>query len=192
MTSLANELGVTPSAIYNHAASKQEILDRVRESVFAEIDSSAFDSQHWVKALEEWAQSYLSVVLKNRQLLQALASSPLAGPAKGWPMYERVTSALVKSGWPPAASLSLIEAIEAFIFGSTVKEAFHQSEIENDDVGAIAPTYWEALKARQDSEVSATRSELFRIGLGAILTWSAERAGINLDPGPLRAATSVR
>lgn len=183
MTSLATELGVTASALYNHADSKAEILDWIRESIFAEIDTSSFATKHWVKALEDWAHSYLNVVVDHRALLQILATTGSGGPAGALTMYEHVTQALIDGGWPVESVLTLIESLEAFIFGSTVKEHFHQADIEARGIESAAPTYLRALQSRANVDVAAEKDALFRIGFNAILTWSAGQLGVELDDG---------
>lgn len=181
MTSLATELGVTASALYNHADSKAEILDWIRQSIFAEIDTSSFGTKHWVKALEDWAHNYLNVVVEHRALLQILVTNGSGGPAQAWTMYEAVAQALIDGGWPVESVLTLIESLEAFIFGSTVKEHFHQSDIAAPGIDSAAPTYLRALQSRADISVAAEKDALFRIGFYAILTWSAGQLGVELD-----------
>ncbi|MDJ1371918.1 TetR/AcrR family transcriptional regulator [Gulosibacter molinativorax] len=181
MTSLAKELGVTPSALYNHASSKLEILAWVQESVFSEIDYSAVDSKPWAEALEDWAHSYLDVAVKHRKLLQALPPILPADRPGTWPMYERIVSALVEGGWPIESCVSVIEALEAYIYGCSVREPFHAVDIDNPELNDTAPTYRAALAAREDDGVAAEKDALFRIGFSSILTWSAEQLGVTLD-----------
>lgn len=180
MSSLANELKVTPSALYNHAESKLEILDWIKESIYAEIDISSFDTKHWVKGLEDWANSYLSAMLEHREMLQLVATHS-GGLTKSWQMYERVTRALVDGGWPIESSLALIEALESFIFGTAVRARFHHADADNQEVADAAPTYMEAIRARASIDEDAERSALFRIGFYSILSWSAEQLRVDLD-----------
>ncbi|KAB1640473.1 TetR family transcriptional regulator [Gulosibacter chungangensis] len=187
MASLASALGVTPSALYNHAESKFEILDWIRESIYDGIDVSAFDTKPLPEALEDWAVNYLEAVVTHRQLLQLLAISRTSGPEKSLEMYERVTTALTDNGWPLESCVLLIESIEAFIFGATVKEFFHQRNIEEHDISAIAPTYQDALERRAQVDCEAKKEEFFRVGVRAILTWNAEQLGVTIDSEPLRA-----
>lgn len=191
MTSLATALGVTPSALYNHAESKLEILDWIRESIYAGIDLTALDEKPLVEALEDWAVNYLSVVVSHRQLLQLLATSGSGGPATSLEMYERVTSALLRAGWPLESCVALIESLEAFIFGATVKEFFHQRNIDETDISALAPNYQTALMSRAEVDVEARKEALFRVGLRAILTWNAEQLGVELDSKLLRAERAL-
>ncbi|MGO1544123.1 MAG: TetR/AcrR family transcriptional regulator [Gulosibacter sp.] len=183
MTSLANELSVTPSALYNHADSKREILIWVEDEVIGEIDISAFETKTWVKGLEAWAQSYLKVLVTHRELILLLATQPANESPNAWRMYERVTTALVEGGWPIESTLSLIESLEAFIFGSALKEEVREGVLDKRDLLEIAPTYAASVDARGDIDAPLSSDALFRIGFYSILTWSAEQLGVDL-PSP--------
>lgn len=194
MTTLAKELGVTASALYNHAESKAEILDWLRQTIFAEIDLTSFDTKDWVTGLEDWAHSYRNVVREHRTLLQALASTPSAGPPTTWRMYERVTVALTANGWPLESCLPLIESIEAFIFGSVVKDNFHQHAADHTDAATHAPTFLAALNARPTTDTTLAKEAYFRTGFYSVLTWNAEQLGIDIsrETAPRSTASEVR
>ncbi|MEU4789389.1 TetR family transcriptional regulator [Micromonospora tulbaghiae] len=55
---LAAELGVRGPSLYNHFATKDEILDAVADSVTAQVDVSFFGRLDWREALRRWGHSY--------------------------------------------------------------------------------------------------------------------------------------
>src|SRR3954463_7855276 len=62
MRRLATELGVQGPSLYNHFATKAEILDAVADSLIEQVDLSAFGQLEWPEALRRWAKSYHSVL----------------------------------------------------------------------------------------------------------------------------------
>src|SRR5438309_8181043 len=54
---LAAELGVSGPSLYNHVATKDELIDAVVDSVVAGVDVSAFGGSDWRAALAAWARS---------------------------------------------------------------------------------------------------------------------------------------
>lgn len=61
MSGLARRLRVAPSALYNHAGSKQEVLGWVQDHVMTMVDVSAFSREAWDDAVRQWAWSYREV-----------------------------------------------------------------------------------------------------------------------------------
>src|SRR2546423_10804291 len=66
---LAKELGVRAPSLYNHFATKEEILDAVGDGIIARVDV-AMSGREWSVALPEWGRAYG----------RALAAHPKAGP----------------------------------------------------------------------------------------------------------------
>ena len=59
MRDIARELGVRPSALYNHVKGKEDVVDGIRELVSDRFDISGFGVLPWDRAVERWARSYL-------------------------------------------------------------------------------------------------------------------------------------
>src|SRR3954451_2258134 len=66
---LAEELGVRAPSLYNHFATKEEILDAVGDGIIARVDVT-MSGREWSVALTEWARAYRT----------ALAAHPNAVP----------------------------------------------------------------------------------------------------------------
>ncbi|SJM62925.1 TetR/AcrR family transcriptional regulator [Gulosibacter sp. 10] len=178
MTVLARKLSVTPSALYNHAASKHEILRWIEDAVMSEIDVDAFDSRPWPEALEEWARSYRDVLLANHELLVPVATTEVSHSPHSIAMYERVTRALGDAGWPVDECLPLIFSLESFIYGSALNAQAPEDVYDTGAFESAAPSFAAAVAA--GSHNAEAFEELFRIGLRAIIAWNADRAGVPL------------
>src|SRR4029453_4373263 len=78
---LAAELGVQGPSLYNHFATKAEILDAVADAVIAQVDISAFATHDWLEALRLWAHSYHAVLAAHPHIVPVLAHGPGRRPA---------------------------------------------------------------------------------------------------------------
>jgi AcrR family transcriptional regulator len=76
MRRLATELGVQGPSLYNHFATKAEILDAVADAVTEQVDVSAFGQQDWAEALRRWAKSYHAVLGAHPNVVPVLAHGP--------------------------------------------------------------------------------------------------------------------
>ncbi|WP_432570637.1 TetR/AcrR family transcriptional regulator [Kineococcus sp. SYSU DK005] len=120
MAALARELGVAPSALYNHVATKQDVLRRVQDHVNREVDCSAFGALPWDEALTAWARSYRDVYARHVPLVPVIAVTPVRGAPHTLAMYERVAAGLREGGWPAHLVLDAVVAVESFVLGSAL------------------------------------------------------------------------
>src|ERR1041384_4805762 len=91
---LATELSVQGPSLYNHFATKAEIVDAVADAVIAQVDVSAFGLHKWDEALRRWACSYRAVLVAHPNVVPVLAQGPGRRPG-GLAMAEAVYGALV-------------------------------------------------------------------------------------------------
>lgn len=120
MSALARRLRVAPSALYNHAGSKQEVLGWIQEHVMTMVDFSAFAEEPWDEALRSWAWSYREVFARHTPLIPVIAVLPVTDAEKTLRMYEEVTLGLTRAGWPPERVVPVIVALESFVYGSAL------------------------------------------------------------------------
>src|SRR3954471_16911085 len=78
---LATELGVQGPSLYNHFATKAEILDAVADAVIEQVDLSAFGRYEWHEALRLWAKSYHAALAAHPNVVPVLATGPGRRPA---------------------------------------------------------------------------------------------------------------
>ncbi|WP_185714920.1 TetR/AcrR family transcriptional regulator [Gulosibacter macacae] len=187
MTRLAHKLSVTPSALYNHATSKQEILRWIEDAVMGEIDCSAFGTTDWRTALKAWALSYRDVMAAHSELIAAIATIEVTDSPRTVAMYESVTKGLVDGGWPIRSCLPLIIALESFIYGAAFNEHAPDDIFDAGSLADEAPTFVATVEAQRGRDLRAINDELFEIGFDAIVDHTAKRVGV---PNPAAAATA--
>ena len=116
---LATELGVQGPSLYNHFATKAEILDAVADAVIARVDLSAFTDHDWLQALRLWAHSYHAVLSAHPNIVPVLAHGPGRRPA-ALAMADVVYGALVDAGWSPARATHIGALMRYLVTGSAL------------------------------------------------------------------------
>ena len=116
---LATELGVAGPSLYNHFATKAEILDAVADAVIARVDVSSFRTREWVEALRQWAHSYHSVLTAHPNIVPVLAHGPGRRPA-ALAMADAVYGALIDAGWSPARATHIGALMRYLVTGSAL------------------------------------------------------------------------
>jgi AcrR family transcriptional regulator len=116
---LATELGVRGPSLYNHFATKAEILDAVADAVVAEVDVSAFGVHDWREALRIWARSYHTVLSAHPNIVPVLAHGPGRRPA-ALAMADTVYGALIDAGWSPARATHIGALMRYLVTGSAL------------------------------------------------------------------------
>jgi AcrR family transcriptional regulator len=116
---LAAELGVRGPSLYNHFATKAEILDAVADAVVARVDTSAFGTHDWREALKLWAYSYHAVLCAHPNIVPVIAHGPGRRPA-ALAMADTVYGALVGAGWPEARATHIGALMRYLVTGSAL------------------------------------------------------------------------
>ncbi len=116
---LAAELGVQGPSLYNHFATKDDILDAVADSITAEVDISHFGRMPWPEALRRWAYHYRSALAAHSNIVPFLAQGPRRRPA-ALAMADVVYGSLIAAGWPPATATYVAASMRSFIVGSAL------------------------------------------------------------------------
>ena len=116
---LATELGVAGPSLYNHFATKADILDAVADAVVARVDASYFGSHDWREALRLWAYSYHSELAAHPNIVPVLAHGPGRRPA-ALAMADAVYGGLIAAGWPPARATHIGALMRYLVTGSAL------------------------------------------------------------------------
>jgi TetR/AcrR family tetracycline transcriptional repressor len=103
---LANELGVTPMALYWHFHSKDELLDGMAARLFEEIDLSVDASARWHEQLRALLGSMLSV-LRAHPSTAILLSTRTASSEGSLRATEVVLDILGRGGFSPAEATQI-------------------------------------------------------------------------------------
>lgn len=182
---VAARLGVKAPSLYNHVASKAVIVEGVRDLIVAEMDYSSFETERWDVALEAWARSYRAAFTAHPNTVTLLYTTPVNADAT-YAMYEAVTSALARGGWPVEMAVPILATVEYLIAGSVLDRVAAGTMFGYaEDRGALSVAA--SLKAsRSQVELS---DEIFELGLESLLDGLRRRhRALRVTPSKRRAA----
>ncbi|GAA5226611.1 TetR/AcrR family transcriptional regulator [Paeniglutamicibacter antarcticus] len=168
MSGLAKALGVSPSALYNHVGSKQEIMQLIQEIVMDNVDSSVFESFPLTEALLRWAETYRDVLAGHAPLIPLIAVLPVTGSPRTLDMYEKVATGFTKAGWHQADIVPAIVAVESFIFGSALDATAPLDIFNPGKKAGQLPNFEDALDAQRATGRNSADAA-FHTGLRAIV-----------------------
>ncbi|GAA3203001.1 TetR/AcrR family transcriptional regulator [Actinocorallia longicatena] len=172
---LATELGVSGPSLYNHVATKEELLDAVVDAVMGEVDLSMFASPctDWRAALEGWARSYRAALAGHPNVVPVLARGPGRRP-NALRLADAVFGGLVEAGWPRREATSVGALMRWFITGSALGSFAAgfpaDSALYDGDYPHLAPQAHLLAERRQRIDTTA-----FETGLEALLDGLALR-----------------
>lgn len=122
---LATELGVSGPALYNHFATKDELIDAVVDQVLGEVDIAVLADPAiaaegaWQRPLATWARAYRAALAGHPHVVPALAAGPGRRP-NALRMADAVFGALVEAGWPRAQATRVGVLMRYFVTGSAL------------------------------------------------------------------------
>lgn len=118
---LATELSVSGPSLYNHFATKDDLLDAVVDSVIGEVDLSMFGTAGpaWPQALRDWARSYRAALAAHPNIVPVLAQGPGRRP-NALRLADAVFGHLVESGWPRGQATRIGALMRYFVTGSAL------------------------------------------------------------------------
>ncbi len=172
MSGLARRLKVAPSALYNHARSKQEVLGWVQDHVMTMVDFSAFATEPWEDAVRSWAWSYREVFARHAPLVPVIAVMPVTDAAETLRMYEEVSRGFLAAGWPEERVVPAIVALESFIYGSALDVSAPSNIFDAGALGGEFPLFTSAVRSSggTSGEAGNAADEAFSTGLEALIT----------------------
>ncbi|GIJ69130.1 TetR/AcrR family transcriptional regulator [Virgisporangium ochraceum] len=163
---LARDLAVSAPSLYNHFATKEEILDAVADAIVERVDLSMFGRLPWSAALVEWARAYRAVLVAHPHAVPLIARGPGRRPA-ALRLAETVFGALVDAGWPPRDATSIGAAMRYFVAGSAVGSFAGGFPA---DAGLYSSDYPHLSDAHRLSSLSSSVDErAFEAGLAALI-----------------------
>lgn len=169
MSSLAGKLQVAPSALYNHAASKQEVLRWIQDDLMAKVDVSGFTAGPWEDAVRTWARSYRDVFVRHTPLIPVIAVLQVSGAPRTLAMYEAVTAGFLRAGWEEARIVPAIVALESFIFGSAFDAVAPEDIFDTGPLTDESPRFSSAVAAAAARIGGQGAEEAFEAGLSALI-----------------------
>ena len=167
MKSLATALDRRPSSLYNHITGRDDLIERMREVIVEDIDTSSFATKPWDAALIDWASSYLAAFASRQNSIKLLATTPISDPSTVR-MYDTVISALYAGGWSGGEAVSVMRTVEAHVLGSALDTIAPSSLLAADVVPTELVTLRQALDPNHDAQTSA--SAAFDLGIHALVS----------------------
>jgi AcrR family transcriptional regulator len=181
---LATELGVRGPSLYNHFATKDEILDAVADAITEQVDTSFFTDLDWRLALRRWGHSYRDALAAHPNIVPYLAQGPRRRPA-ALAMADAVYGGLVAAGWPPARATH-VGALMRYLVAGSALGSFARGFIEDPQL--YADRYPHLSQAHRLAEHQKSVDEgAFTLGLDALvagLSAEYERIVGPLEPLP--------
>lgn len=168
MSALAKSLSVSPSALYNHVESKQELMQWIQEIVMDGVDSSTFGTLPLEEALFIWARTYRDVFAEHAPLIPLIAVLPVSESPRTLEMYEAVAGGFVRAGWESERIVPAIVALESFIFGSALDATAPLDIFNPGQYTGRLPHFESALAAQRATGLDSADSA-FLTGLRAII-----------------------
>ncbi|MFL4475359.1 TetR/AcrR family transcriptional regulator [Paeniglutamicibacter sp. MACA_103] len=176
MSAVAKSLAVSPSALYNHVKSKQELMQWIQEIVMDGVNSAVFETLPLDEALAEWAVTYRDIFAGHAPLIPLIAVLPVSGSPRTLEMYEKVAAGFTRAGWKQAEIVPAIVALESFIFGSALDATAPLDIFDPGENAGKMPSFEGALEAqRATGQHSADAA--FHAGLRAIIAGLLAHAG---------------
>lgn len=179
MAALAKLLDVAPSALYNHVASKRDVLLLVEDHLTSLVDVSAFGTKPWEDAVRTWAWSYRDVFAEHTPLIPVIAVLPVTDAPQTLAMYETVSKGFLDAGFPQERIVSAIVALESFIFGSAYDVTAPGDIFEPGSMAEANPHFTAAVRSasmpgslgsESGQEHGKPADTAFSLGLEALIT----------------------
>lgn len=166
MRALAKRVDRQVSSLYNHVASRGELVELVRARIVVDIDTSVFERDTWDVALDAWARSYLTAFAAHPNLIRLLATTPIRDVTT-FEIYDVVIGALVDGGWPLQDAVAVMRTVEAHVLGSALDIVAPTDMLDQASVPSELMMVHAALDPRYAESSSAEAS--FELGLRALI-----------------------
>jgi len=121
MRKLGEALGVEAMSLYNHVASKGDLLDGMMDTVFSEIDLPSGDGD-WRAAMRRRAISARQVLRRHRWAIGLMESRTSPGPAT-LRHHDAVLGCLRRAGFPVGLTAHAYSLLDSYIYGFALQEA---------------------------------------------------------------------
>jgi AcrR family transcriptional regulator len=121
MRRLGESLGVEAMSLYNHVASKSDVLDGMIDIVFGEIDLPSGDGD-WRAAMRQRAISARQVLRRHPWAIGLMESRTSPGPAT-LQHHDAVLGCLREGGFPVDLTAHAYSLLDSYIYGFALQEA---------------------------------------------------------------------
>jgi AcrR family transcriptional regulator len=130
MRRLANELGVEAMSLYNHVASKDDLLDGMVDLVFAEIEPPSSGGD-WKTSMRKRAISTREALGRHRWAIGLMEGRTNHGPAN-MTLHDAVLGCLRGASFSMEMTVHAYSVQDAYIYGFALQEMDMSSESADD------------------------------------------------------------
>ncbi len=121
MASVGARLGVEAMSLYRHIGNKEEMLDRLVDRVFAEIEVPA-DARDWRDALRRRADSAHAALRRHPWAIGLMESRAQPGPAT-LGHHDAMVAILLRAGFDGRGTVRVYNLLDSYIYGFALQEA---------------------------------------------------------------------
>ncbi len=147
MRRLGTELGVQSMSLYNHVASKRDLLDGVAGRLLARMEIPQAGEATWEDGVRQVCRSYRRLAHDHPGLFPLVLARPLAAP-EVLPPLEATLTFLRKAGLDAQGALDVFQACTSFVGGFALGEI---NELHaRRAAGETARGSWPAAEALDD------------------------------------------
>src|SRR5215472_11700822 len=185
MRRLGDALGVEAMSLYNHIASKDDLLNGMIDLVFGEIDLPACEGD-WKSAMRQRAISAREVLGRHRWAIGLMESRASPGPAT-LQHHDAVLGCLRAGGFSLEMTAHAYALLDSYIYGFALQEASlpfetpeETSKVAQDIFGQFTADqypYLTELTVNHVLQPGYSFGHEFEIGLDLILDGLARAAG---------------
>ena len=120
MRRLGEQLGVEAMSLYKHVASKDDLLDAMVDSVFAEIDLGAGEAG-WRASMRTRAVSVRAVLARHAWAVPLMQSRTNPGPST-LTHLDALIGVLRGAGFSVVLTAHALSAVDAYVYGFAMQE----------------------------------------------------------------------
>ena len=135
MRKLGEQLGVEAMSLYKHVANKDDLLDGMVDSVFAEIEL-ARDEPSWRAAMRDRAISVRTVLKRHPWAVPLMQSRTNPGPSTLGHL-DALIGILRAGGFSVVLTAHALSAIDAYVYGFAMQEKALPFDTEERSVEVI-------------------------------------------------------
>ncbi len=135
MRKLGEQLGVEAMSLYKHVANKDDLLDGMVDSVFAEIEL-ARDEPSWRAAMRDRAISVRTVLKRHPWAVPLMQSRTNPGPSTLGHL-DALIGILRAGGFSVVLTAHALSAIDAYVYGFAMQEKALPFDTEERSIEVI-------------------------------------------------------
>jgi AcrR family transcriptional regulator len=121
MRRLARQLGVEAMSLYNHVASKEDLVDGLVDLVFGEIEVPVPGEAEWKAAMRDRAISVREALNRHPWAIGLMEGRMSPGPAS-LRNHDAMMGCLREAGFPFREAVHAYSVMDAYIYGFALQE----------------------------------------------------------------------